>query len=675
MLNVVSNEQLVKQEQQAAIDAEALNAPLVLTGIAGHISNCWEAARTQKQPIKDRILKAQRARRGEYDPKKLMAIREIGGSEEYGRVTGNKCRVAESWLRDVYLGQAEKAWTLKHTPYPNISPDELDKVRMAVHQEIIEAVATYGVAPPQSMIQARMNELDDAVRMRLKEEAKLAVERMENKMADQLEHANFRYEWGQFLNDFVTYPAAHFKGPILRKRTELEWTQEGGTWTPKAVDKIVPDFERMDPLRCYPAPGATTPQDLFFIEHITLQRKDLHDLIGLEGFNEKAIREVLKESEGSGLHNWLGLTDVEQMESERGDLRWLSPMVEIDCLEFYGPVQGKQLVDWGIDEDDITDMDKDYECCAWLIGRHVIKVQLNPDPLGKRPLHKACWEEIPGEYWGVGLPDALEDVQGVVNAAIRSLVNNMAMGSGPQVVVNVDRLPPGESIQSLKPWNIWQTNDSQYGSSSPAIDFFQPDTKANEILTVLEKFYQYADDWSLIPRYMQGSDNIGSSVGRTASGLSMLFNAANKGLKGVVSTVDTRVLSPMLEMLYTFNMMFDEDESIKGDAQVVARGAVALMQIETLQLRRNEFLQATANAIDSQIVGPEGRAEILREVAKGLEMDVNRVIPRRGTVPQQQAPAPGQQQGSSGQGAGQPNQEMLMNGAAVTDNFSPTSMQ
>jgi hypothetical protein len=91
------------------------------------------------------------------------------------------------------------------------------------------------------------------------------------------------------------------------------------------------------------------------------------------------------------------------------------------------------------------------------------------------------------------------------------------------------------------------------------------------------------------------------------------------------------------------------------------------MQLETLQLRRNEFLQATANPMDSQIVGPEGRAEILREVAKGLEMDVNRLVPRRGQVPQL-PPQEGQQQSQVGGG------QNLENGAAVTDNFSPNGM-
>jgi hypothetical protein len=188
---------------------------------------------------------------------------------------------------------------------------------------------------------------------------------------------------------------------------------------------------------------------------------------------------------------------------------------------------------------------------------------------------------------------------------------------------------------------------------------------ANELLTVIEKFYQFADDWSLIPRYMSGNDRIGGA-GRTASGLSMLFNAANKGLKGVVSTIDLNVIQPLLEQLYSYNMMFGDPQLAKADAQVMARGAVSLMQLETLQLRRNEFLTATANPIDSQIVGPEGRAEILREVAKGLEMDVNRVVPPRGMLTmaaQQNMAAPG------------PTAENLQNGAAVTDNFSPNTMR
>jgi hypothetical protein len=46
-------------------------------------------------------------------------------------------------------------------------------------------------------------------------------------------------------------------------------------------------------------------------------------------------------------------------------------------------------------------------------------------------------------------------------------------------------------------------------------------------------------------------------------------------------------------------------------------------------MRRLEFLNATANEIDMGIVGKDGRAAILREVAKGLQMPVDDIIPSR----------------------------------------------
>jgi len=85
-----------------------------------------------------------------------------------------------------------------------------------------------------------------------------------------------------------------------------------------------------------------------------------------------------------------------------------------------------------------------------------------------------------------------------------------------------------------------------------------------------------------------------------------------------VSNIDM-FMSQMLEALFNFNMLFNPDQSIKGDAKVVARGAVSLMQLESLQLRRNEALIATKHPTDNQIMGLEGRAEILRETFKDFK--------------------------------------------------------
>jgi len=86
---------------------------------------------------------------------------------------------------------------------------------------------------------------------------------------------------------------------------------------------------------------------------------------------------------------------------------------------------------------------------------------------------------------------------------------------------------------------------------------------------------------------------------------------------------------PIVERQFVYNMRYDADESIKGDAQVIPRGAVNLAVKETVNMRRVEFLNATANEVDMGIIGKDGRAAILREIAKGLQMPVDEIVPSR----------------------------------------------
>ena len=677
LIRVVSNAELdAREERDAALQAAYTNNQRPsLQGLAKHVMECWESARDAKNAVLPRLQRAQRARLGEYDAHKLAEIRSFGGSEEYARVSANKCRIVESWLRDVFLGQTEKPWTLSATPKPDFPPDTESMIRNQIATEVAAVFAQTGQIPDASLVRSMMTAQMDQIEERLRDEARKAVQRMERKMEDQLIQGGFHGAMADFLADLVTYPSAIFKGPVLRRSKTLTWKADGvNGFAPQVEDVIAPEFERVDPFRAYPAPGATNPQQGFFIEHQTFSYEDLYGLIGAPGFNEEAIRAVLSECDGGGLTDWLGfVTEKEESVDDAAPRHLRRKVFNIDTLEFHGPVKGRDLIEWGL-EDEVDDPDAAYEACVWLVGSWVIKAQLNYDPLGQRPYYKTSYEELPGDFWGFGIPDVLDDVQGVVNAAVRSLVNNMGLASGPQVAVNIDRLPANEDITNLHPWKVWQVTDSQFGSSAPAIDFFQPNTNVQELLAVIEKFYQFADDFSHVPRYMAGSDKV-AGAGRTASGLSMLMDAANKGLKGVVSNIDQRVIKGVLEKLYAHNMMYEPDQTLKGDAQVAARGAVSLMQLESLQLRRNEFLQVTANPIDSQIVGPTGRAEILREVAKGLEMDVNRIVPPREQLEAMMAQAPmGTPQGAAPQQAQVGSSEKLMNGAAVTDNFSPNAM-
>jgi len=271
----------------------------------------------------------------------------------------------------------------------------------------------------------------------------------------------------------------------------------------------------------------------------------------------------------------------------------------------------------------------------------------------------------------------VRDCQQVCNSAARALTNNMGIASGPQVSVLTDRLPAGEDVTQMFPWKIWQFKSDPFSSNSGGnvpVQFFQPQSNAQELMAIYEKFSVLADEYSGIPRYMTGDAPAGGA-GRTASGMSMLMNNANKSMKQVVSNIDNNVITPLLNRLYFYNMKYSEDMELKGDVQVIANGAGGVLQKESTQVRRNEFLAATANPFDLQIMGTEGRAALLRERARDLDMDPTDIIPSPEKLKLAQRAMQAAQQPQ--QGAPQPNPtqngQMLQDGSPITETFAPTS--
>jgi hypothetical protein len=63
------------------------------------------------------------------------------------------------------------------------------------------------------------------------------------------------------------------------------------------------------------------------------------------------------------------------------------------------------------------------------------------------------------------------------------------------------------------------------------------------------------------------------------------------------------------------------------------------MQKETMRQRQVEFLQVTANPIDMGIIGPKGRAAVLRNVSNTLGMPGDEIVPTDDEIQQQQAQA------------------------------------
>ena len=410
---------------------------------------------------------------------------------------------------------------------------------------------------------------------------------------------------------------------------------------PATEYKYTRQYSRVAPFDIYPSPGAKNIQDGYLCERHRLRRSDLVAMIGVPGFDEKSIRAALDDYGTGGLREWLTV-DQERANVENRPNEFDDPDPPIDAVEFWGFAQGKTLLEWGISKDQVPDADLDYQVNAWLIGQYVVMARLNPHPLGHRPYYAASFEAVNDSVWGKSPPELMRDIQRICNAIARSLINNLGIASGPQVEVMMDRVQPGEDVESLWPWKIWKTKSDSTGTGKFAINFFQPDPMSDLLMKVYEYFFQQASEQSGIPAYTYGNQNVGGA-GKTASGLAMLMNAASKTLKGVVSNIDQNVIRQSIYEHWLHLMLYDDEIMKVGDINIVARASEYLIIQEQLQIRRMEYMDKTNNPVDLAIMGESGRATMLRETSKSLKFPDD-IIPtkedmeRRGQMMRQGGP-------------------------------------
>ena len=660
MLRVVSNGEMMNAEQQQEdiIRNEATQAEeQKKQGVAGYIRQQFFEMRSDRETrgISDRLVESLRAYRGEYTPQKSASIKQFGGSEVYARLTTVKCRGATAMLRDIYLA-GERPWFIQPTPDP-VLPEDVTKSVLELVTSEVQKMQSAGQQVDHTTVSDRIKQLTSSAKKEALKQAKKSADESTRYLDDLLVEGGFYKALDEFLHNLSVFPFAFMKGPVVKMATDVKW--ENGEAVVKDVPKMY--WTTPSPFDIYWSSQTDYFENCNVIEHLRLQRTDLNNLLGIPGYDDAAIRAALDEYGQGGLSDWLDYTDTEKAHLELRMDPHINRSEQIDTLEFHGYVQGKMLLEYGYAASEVPDPEKDYFCNGWLVGYHMIKLQIDPNPRKRHPYYKTSFEKIPGAIVGYGVPEIMSDVQEVANASLRALVNNLSIASGPQVVINDDRVSPNTNSDDLYPWKRWHTMTDPMGSSEPAISFFQPDSRSGELMQVYQHMNTMADEISAIPRYMSGSASGQGGAGRTASGLSMLMENAGKMLQGVAANIDMDIFTPLLQRLYDTVLLTDEQGRLDGDENIRVRGVVFANQRETERSRMLEFLQLTANPMDAQIVGQEGRAELLREIADRIGLDHTSIVPDEEAMAEQAAqqqaamPQGGTQDGQPGQGeAGTP---------------------
>ena len=582
--------------------------------------------------IEDEIFTCLRDFNGEYSASDLSRIQEEGGSSIFMNLTATKVRAAQSWIRDILLSPNEDPFTIKPTPIPSL-PEDLDsQLEDAFTKEFLQKkseVTQEGQQPPTpkqvqdtiSTLNRDKRDVRDAVLEEINLEALEQMKIMERKIKDDLKEGKWEDALSEFIEDFCIFPAAIMKGPVITKKDKLVW--EAG------VPIVKEDFlflnKRVNPIDVYPDPSGSCTQDGDFIEHMRLSKIELYSLKGIKGYNSEAIDKVLENNNDGSCWFDTGIESEKAEEEKRGDMIDANDGI-FHALHYWGVAKTEDIEDWGLVIPDTEDENKYWEIEAILVGTEVIKCKLNDDPLKRRPYYKASYQNIPGAFWGRSLPSLMRDIQRMCNACARALASNMGLAAGPQIELYIDRLADAGDIEEIKPLKIWQVTNDPTGAQGRAINFFQVPSIANELLGVYEKFEQKADDATGIPRYSYGNERTGGAA-QTASGLSMLLESATKSIKDAIRHIDVGLIVPRVEYQFFWNIIKNK-VPYTGDIDVLALGSSTLTMKGAQTAKRQEFLQITANENDQRLMGPEGRAELLRQLGKDLGLTA-KIVPSR----------------------------------------------
>lgn len=625
---ITTSDELAAKEKAEAV---SLKTEPVVSGLSQHIKGVWEKAKRAKVSIGNEMIDCLRQRNGEYGPEKLAEIRKIRSSEVYLMLTNTKCRAGEAWTKEIILPPGQRPFDIEPTPIPTIPVEIETEIRQTFFREAISQILTGAVASGQpidtqmiiSQVKAMMPEFERRVKKLIFDKTKEQVDEIEKAVDDSMIEGGWYGAINDCIYDFITLPACILKGPVVRKETIRKQVTDPGTGLMKVVyeDKNVPQYNRASPIDIFPVKDSTGVNDGDLVERVYWRPDQLSSMIGLPGYDTKEIEAVLNEYDDGNLKEWT--TDIDQARAEqeqhRKDGDHQTDTTKIPALEWWGSVLGKKLSDWGLEG---IEPNKIYHAVAWLVGDHVIGAKINKEPNGEKPYSGASFEMLPGSFWGRAIPYLVRDIQNILNAAARALVNNVGIASGPQIEVNVDRFPQGFDF-SIWPYKQWPSNESTM-SDKPALTFYSPPLIADKLINVMSTFSKMADD-QVIPAYAHGDPNVGGG-GNTASGLSMLFTAASRNMKTAIKNFDDHIIAPSVTRQFFFEIEHGEHKGTWCDIKIVAKGSSSLTVKEQQAIRIGEFARDTANPIDLQITGIEGRKYLLKTRAQALNIDADKVV-------------------------------------------------
>jgi hypothetical protein len=490
--------------------------------------------------------------------------------------------------------------------------------------------------------------------------ALVAAKNMEKKIHDQLEESGASKHLRSTAFEMALFGTGVMKGPFAVDKEYPNWDEEG-EYDPTI--KTVPQVSHVSVWNFYPDPDAANMDEAqYVIERHKMSRSQLRALKKRPHFRSEVIEAAIAEGENYTKESWED--DLSDYAPEHGIDRF-------EVLEYWGMCDTEMLLDQNIEiPKDLQNLDE-LQVNVWICNGKLLRMVLNPFKPSTIPYMAAPYELNPYSFFGVGIAENMDDTQTLMNGFMRMSVDNAVLSGNLLIEVDETNLVPGQDL-SVYPGKVFRR---QGGAPGQAIFGTKFPNVSQENLQLFDKARQLADESTGLPSFAHGQTGV-SGVGRTASGISMLMNAASGSVKTVIKNVDDYLLKPLGEGLFRFNMQFNYDKNIKGDLEVKARGTESLMANEVRSQRLMQFLQVASNPA----LAPFAKFQyVIREIAKAMDLDPDKVTNNMDEAALQaelmkqfQAPLDNQQQQQQPPAGTDPMDPTGAGGATIGTGVAPT---
>ena len=664
---MAEDEIMIEDDAIALEDTDdSVEADADVSNIIPFIMERYSRAEDYRYQDEERWLRAYRNYRGLYGPD--VQFTEAEKSRIFIKVTKTKTLAAYGQIVDVLFANNKFPLSIEPTTLPEgvVADVHFDPKEPQQMQASTALTSPYGFSgdgndlPPGATAKSLSEKLGvlenklEPVQDKLKEgpgktptaiefsPAMIAAKKMQKKIHDQLEESGANKNLRSSSFEMALFGTGIMKGPFAKDKEYPNWGDDG-EYDP--LFKTVPQVDHVSVWNFYPDPDANNMDETqFVIERHKMSRSQLRQLKKRPYFRSQVIDEVISFGENYTKKYWED--DLSDYAPEHGVDRF-------EVLEYWGMVDTDILEDQNVEiPEELKDFDE-LQANVWVCNNKLIRMVLNPFKPAKIPYAAAPFELNPYSFFGVGIAENMDDTQTLMNGFMRMAVDNAVLSGNMLIEVDETNLVPGQDL-TLYPGKVFRR---QGGAPGQAIFGTKFPNVSSENMMLFDKARQLADESTGMPSFAHGQTGI-TGVGRTASGISMLMNAASGSIKTVIKNVDDYLLRPLGEGFFRFNMQFDFDPEIKGDLEVKARGTASLMANEVRSQRLMQFLQIASNPS----LAPFAKFQyVISEIAKSMDLDPDKVTNNMSEAALQaelmkqfQAPPEQQQEQQQGQATGAP---------------------